>query len=248
MQKYHDEPKQYKGYLKSALVLAKSPIEEGILVAELSHFLAVRRVENKQAIGLIRNRSPGGPTASLSYDQYYLVTRMVTRVPRDREGRFRPSSSIVRSENKPTTPCTRNGVPVSVPIVYPRLEEACTRFTDSGAVEPAVRRGSCSQKPNCYVHLRMLLEYLPRKADDDCRQELRWLYGTSKRPSRTSTRGSPAGRRAPQAHRLASARPFCLPRQHHKHGAPQRGDQAAQTPSGWSEPLTETHALRIIAT
>ena len=52
MQKYHDEPKQYKGYLKSALVLAKYPIEEGILVAELSHFLAVRRVENKQAIGL----------------------------------------------------------------------------------------------------------------------------------------------------------------------------------------------------
>ncbi len=29
----------------------------------------------------------------------------------------------------------------------------------------------------CYVHfLRNALDYLPRKADDDCRQDLRWLY------------------------------------------------------------------------
>ena len=29
----------------------------------------------------------------------------------------------------------------------------------------------------CYVHfLRNALDYVPRKADDDCRQELRWLY------------------------------------------------------------------------
>ena len=29
----------------------------------------------------------------------------------------------------------------------------------------------------CYVHfLRNALDYLPRKADDDCRQELRWFY------------------------------------------------------------------------
>lgn len=29
----------------------------------------------------------------------------------------------------------------------------------------------------CYVHfLRNALDYLPRKADDDCRQELRWIY------------------------------------------------------------------------
>ena len=28
----------------------------------------------------------------------------------------------------------------------------------------------------CYVHFRRnALDYLPRKADDDCRQELRWL-------------------------------------------------------------------------
>ena len=66
----------------------------------------------------------------------------------------------------------------------------------------------------CYVHfLRNALDYLPRKADDDCRQELRWLYDrrTSKRPSRTSTRGSPAGRRAtpssPTGSKRTSARP-----------------------------------------
>ena len=29
----------------------------------------------------------------------------------------------------------------------------------------------------CYVHcLRNALDYLPRKADDDCLQELRWIY------------------------------------------------------------------------
>jgi len=29
----------------------------------------------------------------------------------------------------------------------------------------------------CYVHfLRNALDYLPRKANDDCRKELRWLY------------------------------------------------------------------------
>ena len=29
----------------------------------------------------------------------------------------------------------------------------------------------------CYVHfLRNAMDYLPRKADDDCLQELRWIY------------------------------------------------------------------------
>lgn len=29
----------------------------------------------------------------------------------------------------------------------------------------------------CYVHfLRNALDHLPRKADDDCLQELRWIY------------------------------------------------------------------------
>ena len=30
----------------------------------------------------------------------------------------------------------------------------------------------------CYVHfLRNALDYLPRKADNDCMTELRWIYG-----------------------------------------------------------------------
>jgi transposase-like protein len=46
----------------------------------------------------------------------------------------------------------------------------------------------------CYVHfLRNALDHLPRKADDDCLQELRWLYD---RRSRTSSHGSPSGETA----------------------------------------------------
>jgi putative transposase len=34
----------------------------------------------------------------------------------------------------------------------------------------------------CYVHfLRNALDYVPRKVDDDCLQELRWLYDRSDR-------------------------------------------------------------------
>jgi len=40
---------------------------------------------------------------------------------------------------------------------------------------PAVLPGAAWQR--CYVHLlRNALDYLPRKADDDCLTELRWLY------------------------------------------------------------------------
>ena len=60
----------------------------------------------------------------------------------------------------------------------------------------------------CYVHfLRNALDYLPRKADDDCRQELRWLSMTdalSKKPSRTSRRGSRAGRPVIPSSRIGS--------------------------------------------
>ena len=48
----------------------------------------------------------------------------------------------------------------------------------------------------CYVHfLRNALDHLPRKADDDCLQELRWLYDrrTSRRPAATWPLGSPNG-------------------------------------------------------
>ena len=79
----------------------------------------------------------------------------------------------------------------------------------------------------CYVHvLRNALDYLPRKADDDCRQELRWLYDPA-HPQRGAA--EPAGvaqtleRRYPtltdwvEAHIGETVNVYCLPRHHHKH-------------------------------
>jgi putative transposase len=38
----------------------------------------------------------------------------------------------------------------------------------------------------CYVHfLRNALDYVPRRVDDDCLQELRWLYGAPQRGDQT---------------------------------------------------------------
>ena len=54
----------------------------------------------------------------------------------------------------------------------------------------------------CYVHfLRNALDYMPRKVDDDCLRELRWLYtgATSRRPGATSPLGSPVAGDLPQA-------------------------------------------------
>jgi transposase-like protein len=66
----------------------------------------------------------------------------------------------------------------------------------------------------CYVHfLRNALDHLPRKADDDCLTELRWIYdrrtlpearATSRlgsRVGRRSTRSSPTGSRRTSARR-----------------------------------------------
>ena len=80
----------------------------------------------------------------------------------------------------------------------------------------------------CYVHfLRNALDHLPRKADDDCLQELRWLYDrrsieeARQRPrrldrqmGRAAIRSSSLGSRKPSRRRSPSTR---LPRQHHKH-------------------------------
>ena len=66
----------------------------------------------------------------------------------------------------------------------------------------------------CYVHfLRNALDYLPRKADDDCLQELRWLYDRRNlaeaqrdlaawlRAGSASIRSSPTGSRRTSAAR-----------------------------------------------
>ena len=64
----------------------------------------------------------------------------------------------------------------------------------------------------CYVHvLRNALDYLPRKGDDDCRQELRWLYDR---------------RRDAQLLQSAASTPQASKEHEHARTA-QRGDQAA---------------------
>jgi putative transposase len=95
----------------------------------------------------------------------------------------------------------------------------------------------------CYGHfLRNVLDHLPRKADDDCLQELRWLY--DRRSAEEARRDLAAwiakwGSRYPRLVAWAEETIeetlifYRLPRRHHKHlkrhqhaGAPQRGDQA----------------------
>ncbi len=79
----------------------------------------------------------------------------------------------------------------------------------------------------CYVHfLRNALDYLPRKADDDCRQELRWLY--DRRNLKEARQDLQAWlkrweKRYPkltdwvEAHIGETLNFYSLPRQHHKH-------------------------------
>ena len=79
----------------------------------------------------------------------------------------------------------------------------------------------------CYVHfLRNALDYLPRKADDDCRQELRWLY--DRRDLKEAQQDLQAwllrwAQRYPrltdwvEAHIGETLNFYRLPRQHHKH-------------------------------
>ena len=79
----------------------------------------------------------------------------------------------------------------------------------------------------CYVHfLRNALDYLPRKADDDCRQELRWLY--DRRTLKEAEQDLQAwlmrwATRYPkltdwvEAHIGETLNFYSLPRQHHKH-------------------------------
>ena len=79
----------------------------------------------------------------------------------------------------------------------------------------------------CYVHfLRNALDYLPRKADDDCLQELRWMY--ARRDLKEAQRDLAAWlerweKRYPRLtdwveENIGETLSFYrLPRQHHKH-------------------------------
>ena len=78
----------------------------------------------------------------------------------------------------------------------------------------------------CYVHFLRNVDYLPRKADDDCRQELRWLY--DRRDLKEAQQDLQAwllrwAQRYPrltdwvEAHIGETLNFYRLPRQHHKH-------------------------------
>jgi len=79
----------------------------------------------------------------------------------------------------------------------------------------------------CYVHvLRNALDHLPRKADDDCLQELRWLYGRrSVEEAHVDLTVWIAKWSARSPKLVAWVEEtieetftfYCLPRQHHKH-------------------------------
>jgi putative transposase len=79
----------------------------------------------------------------------------------------------------------------------------------------------------CYVHfLRNALDYLPRKADDDCRQELRWLYDRRNLKEAQQDLQAWLTRWATRYSKLTdwveanigeTLNFYRLPRQHHKH-------------------------------
>jgi putative transposase len=79
----------------------------------------------------------------------------------------------------------------------------------------------------CYVHfLRNALDHLPRKADDDCLQELRWIYDRRELSEAKSDLAAWLRKWSPRYPKLASWAEetieetftfYRLPRQHHKH-------------------------------
>ena len=79
----------------------------------------------------------------------------------------------------------------------------------------------------CYVHfLRNALDYVPRKVDDDCLQELRWLYDRRDRAEARTDLAAWIGKWQAKYPRLVAwvednieetLTFYRLPRQHHKH-------------------------------
>jgi putative transposase len=94
----------------------------------------------------------------------------------------------------------------------------------------------------CYVHfLRNALDYVPRRVDDDCLQELRWLYDRRDLTEARRDLAAWLGKWSAKYSKLTgwvednideTLSFYRLPRQHHKHlksthaGTAQRGDQA----------------------
>lgn len=79
----------------------------------------------------------------------------------------------------------------------------------------------------CYVHfLRNALDYVPRKVDDDCLQELRWIYDRRDLAEARADLAAWIGKWQGKYHRLVgwveenveeTLSFYRLPRQHHKH-------------------------------
>lgn len=79
----------------------------------------------------------------------------------------------------------------------------------------------------CYVHfLRNALDYLPRKADEDCRQELRWLFARQNRKEAHQDLQAWLTKWAPRYPKLTdwveanigeTLNYYSLPQPHHKH-------------------------------
>jgi putative transposase len=79
----------------------------------------------------------------------------------------------------------------------------------------------------CYVHfLRNALDHLPRKADDDCLQELRWIYGRRELAEAKADLAAWLKKWSPRYPKLTgwveetieeTFTYYRLPRQHHKH-------------------------------
>jgi transposase-like protein len=79
----------------------------------------------------------------------------------------------------------------------------------------------------CYVHfLRNALDYVPRRVDDDCLQELRWLYDRRDLPEARRDLAAWLAKWSGKYPKLTgwveenideTLTFYCLPRQHHKH-------------------------------
>jgi transposase-like protein len=108
-----------------------------------------------------------------------------------------------------------NGVEFVVSDDHPGLKRAVAELLPQAAWQ------------RCYVHfLRNALDYLPRKADDDCLQELRWIYDRRNLAEAQADLASWLKRwekRYPrltdwvEAHIAETFTFYRLPRQHHKH-------------------------------
>ena len=119
----------------------------------------------------------------------------------------------------------------------------------------------------CYVHfLRNALDHLPRKADDDCLQELRWIYDRRELAEAKADLAAWLAKWGARYDRLTSWVEenieetftfYRLPRQHHKHmkstdvldkslfaavlGWPGTGDRVAKSGAAAASPAGPPH-------